>query len=112
MNSEWRKRALVLLSTLLLSAASFAQTNEIATDASSAPLALTLNDALTRARANEPQYRAALTRYGVARQAMVQSRAGLLPNVNYNAQFLYTEGNSSSARFRKRNLKWTAAGSN
>ena len=96
MNSEWRKRALVLLSTLLLSAASFAQTNEIATDASSAPLALTLNDALTRARANEPQYRAALTRYGVARQAMVQSRAGLLPNVNYNAQFLYTEGNGTS----------------
>src|SRR5881394_4641971 len=96
MNSEWRKRALILLSTLLLSAASFAQTNEIATDASSAPLALTLNDALTRARANEPQYRAALTRYGVARQAMVQSRAGLLPNVNYNAQFLYTEGNGTS----------------
>ena len=96
MNSEWRKRALVLLSTLLLSAASFAQTNEIATDASSAPLTLTLNDALIRARANEPQYRAALTRYGVARQAMVQSRAGLLPNVNYNAQFLYTEGNGTS----------------
>lgn len=96
MNSEWRKRALALLSTLLLSAASFAQTNEIATDASSAPLTLTLNDALTRARANEPQYRAALTRYGVARQAVVQSRAGLLPNVNYNAQFLYTEGNGTS----------------
>ena len=96
MNSEWRKRALILLSTLLLSAASFAQTNEIATDASSAPLTLTLNDALIRARANEPQYRAALTRYGVARQAMVQSRAGLLPNVNYNAQFLYTEGNGTS----------------
>ncbi|PYV83775.1 MAG: TolC family protein [Acidobacteria bacterium] len=96
MNSEWRKRALVLLSTLLLSAASFAQTNEIATDGSSAPLTLTLNDALIRARANEPQYRAALTRYGVARQAMVQSRAGLLPNVNYNAQFLYTEGNGTS----------------
>jgi len=96
MNSEWRKRALVLLSTLLLSAASFAQTNEIATDASSAPLTLTLNDALIRARANEPQYRAALTRYGVARQAMVQSRAGLLPNVNYNAQFLYAEGNGTS----------------
>jgi outer membrane protein TolC len=65
-----------------------------------APLTLTLQDALTRARANEPQYRAALTQYGVARQQAVQARAGLLPNVNYNAEFLYTQGNgTSSGRF-------------
>ena len=61
-----------------------------------APITLTLQDALTRARANEPQYRAALTQYGVARQQTVQARAGLLPNVNYDAQFLYTEGNGTS----------------
>lgn len=65
-----------------------------------APITLTLQDALTRARANEPQYRAALTQYGVARQQTVQARAGLLPNVNYEAQFLYTEGNgTSTSRF-------------
>src|SRR5512140_2996542 len=58
-----------------------------------APLTLTLQDALARARANEPQSRAALTQYGVARQQTVQARAGLLPNVNYNAEFLYTQGN-------------------
>jgi outer membrane protein TolC len=36
----------------------------------------------------------------VARQQAVQARAGLLPNVNYNAEFLYTQGNgTSSGRF-------------
>jgi outer membrane protein TolC len=55
-----------------------------------------LQDALGRAKNNEPQYRAALTQYGVARQATVQSRAALLPNVNYNAEFLYTQGNGTS----------------
>jgi outer membrane protein TolC len=66
-----------------------------ADNSTSAPLTLTLQDALTRARANEPQYRAALTEYGVARQQTVQARAGLLPNVNYNAEFLYTQGNGT-----------------
>ena len=67
---------------------------------SSAPLTITLQDALTRAKANEPQFRAALTDYGVAKQNTVVSRAGLLPNVTYNAEFLYTQGNgTASGRF-------------
>lgn len=61
-----------------------------------APLTLTLQDALARARANEPQYRAALTDYGVAKQNAVQTRAGLLPNVSYTGQFLYNQGNGTS----------------
>jgi outer membrane protein TolC len=67
-----------------------------AADNSAAPLTLTLQDALARARANEPQYRAAVTEYGVARQTTVQTRAGLLPNVAYNGQYLYTQGNGTS----------------
>jgi outer membrane protein TolC len=57
-----------------------------------APLTITLQDALQRARLNDPQYRSALTDLGLARQDRVQSRAGLLPNVNYNTSFVYTEG--------------------
>ena len=72
------------------------QAGQAAPASSSAPITITLQDALNRAQANEPQYRAALTDYGVARQNTVQGRAGLLPNVNYNAQFLYTEGNGSA----------------
>jgi outer membrane protein TolC len=67
---------------------------------SSAPLTITLQDALARAKANEPQFRAALTNYAVAKQNTVQSRAGLLPSVTYNAAYLYTQGNgTASGRF-------------
>jgi outer membrane protein TolC len=65
------------------------------TDSGRAPLVLTLQDALTRAKANDPQFRTALTELGVAHQDTVQSRAQLLPNVTYNMQFLYTQGNGS-----------------
>jgi outer membrane protein len=65
------------------------------TDSSQAPLVLTLQDALARAKANDPKFRAALTELGVAHQDVVQSRAALLPNVSYNMQFLYTQGNGA-----------------
>src|SRR5450755_1848339 len=61
-----------------------------------APLTVTLQDALTRARKNSPEYRAALTAYGSAKEDRVQGRAALLPGVNYNAGFLYTEGNGTA----------------
>ncbi|MHB8216833.1 MAG: TolC family protein [Candidatus Sulfotelmatobacter sp.] len=66
-----------------------------ATDAASAdgtPLTITLQDALERARVNDPQYHAALTDLGVAREDRVQARAGLLPAVTYNNSFIYTQG--------------------
>jgi outer membrane protein TolC len=65
---------------------------ETATQGNAAPLTLTLQDALQRARRNDPQYRAALTDLGLARQDRVQARAGLLPSLNYNNSFIYTEG--------------------
>ena len=64
--------------------------------ASTAPLTLTLQDAIARARKNDPEYRAALTAYGSAKEDRVQGRAALLPGVNYNAGFLYTEGNGTA----------------
>ena len=74
------------------------------TDSTRAPLVLTLQDALTRAKANDPQFRAALSELGLAHQDVVQSRAGLLPNVNYNMQFIYTQGNGSpSGRYTANN---------
>ncbi len=63
---------------------------------SNAPLTLTLQDALERAKKNNPEYRAAVTEFGVAKEDRVQSRAALLPSVNYNGAFLYTEGNGTS----------------
>jgi outer membrane protein TolC len=66
-----------------------------ATDGS--PLTITLQDALDRARSNDPQYHSALTDLGVARQDRVQARAGLLPNVMYNNSFIYTQGTGQPA---------------
>ena len=51
-------------------------------------------------RANGPQFQAALTQLEVAREDRVQARATLLPGVDYNNGFIYTEGNGSpSGRF-------------
>jgi outer membrane protein TolC len=63
----------------------------------SAPLTITLLDALERARANDPSFHSALTDLGVAREDRVQSRAGLLPSVSYNNSFIYTEGSGQPA---------------
>src|SRR5438445_8798246 len=60
-----------------------------------APLTLTLQDALARARKINPEYHAALTELGIAREDRVQSRAALLPNVNYTTEFLYTQSNGT-----------------
>ena len=63
-------------------------------------VSLTLADALARARANSPQFQAALTQLGLAREDRVQARAALLPGVDYNNGFIYTEGNGTpSGRF-------------
>ena len=60
-----------------------------------APLTLTLQDALTRARSNSVRFQAALTDQGVAREDKVQARAALLPSVAYNNSFIYTEPNGT-----------------
>jgi outer membrane protein TolC len=66
---------------------------------SNAPVTLTLQDALELAKKNNPEYRSAMTEFGVAKGDRVQSRAALLPSVNYNAAFLYTEGNGTGTKF-------------
>lgn len=62
--------------------------------ATSAPPTITFSDALQRATANNPQTQAAFTALGSAHQDLVQSRAALLPNINYNMGYLYTQSNS------------------
>jgi len=61
----------------------------------SASVALTLADAIARARLNSPQFQAALTELGMAREGRVQARAALLPSVNYANSFIYTQPNGT-----------------
>jgi outer membrane protein TolC len=97
-------KTVLLLCAMLRISLAFAQANQAATPAeatagqppSNAPLVLTLQDAIARARRISPEYRAALTQYGLAKEDSVQGRAALLPNVNYDAGFLYTQGNATS----------------
>lgn len=77
-----------------------------ATPNSGAPVTITLQDALQRARLNDPQYRSAITELGLAREDRVQARAGLLPSLNYNNSFVYTEGTGALSA----NCASTAAG--
>src|SRR4051812_4738410 len=79
-----------------------AQTNaptavQVQTTADSlAPVVITLQDALQRARNLDPTYRTLLTAAGLAREDHVQARAALLPSVTENTEYLYTQGNGTS----------------
>ena len=94
------KRLVFILVLLAVRTSGFAQVKIAAqsqgpsiTPASGAPLTITLQDALQRARQNDPQYRsAAITGLGLAREDRVQARAGLLPNLNYTNSYIYTQG--------------------
>ena len=90
----------ILISVLLVAGEGFAQVQELAAQSPGvnagpqvgAPVTITLQDALQRARLNDPQYRSAVTDLGLAREDRVQARAGLLPNLSYNNSFIYTQG--------------------
>src|SRR5580692_543451 len=82
----------------------WAQTNVTAaqgpTPARDRTLTITLADAIQRAKANAPQFHAALTEAGLAREDRVQARAALLPDVGYTTGAIYTEPNGTlSGRF-------------
>ncbi len=57
----------------------------------SAPLRLTLQNALDRARINSAQFQSVQTDAALARQDRYQAGAALLPSVTYNNQVLYTQ---------------------
>jgi outer membrane protein len=55
-------------------------------------LRLTLPDALDRAKRNSVDYQSALSDAGIAREDRNQARDALLPSINYNNSYLYTQG--------------------
>src|ERR1035441_2504259 len=72
--------------TLALPCGAFAQTP-------TAPLTLTLQDAMERARANSQQLLSADIAARLAREDKVQAKAALLPSVNWENGFSYTQSN-------------------
>lgn len=67
---------------------------------SGAPITVTLQDALGRARLTYAQYRSALTNAKIAQEDRVQARASLLPTISYSQQYLGTQGNGTTPNGR------------
>jgi outer membrane protein len=65
-----------------------------------APLTLTFQDALERARRLDPQLSSATADAESARQDRVQARAALLPSVSFTGQYLFTQGNGKRVESR------------
>jgi outer membrane protein TolC len=84
------------VSVAVLALSGFAQQPSVPNAPPSLP-AITLDDAIARARANEPNFAAAVAASRNAGLDQSIARAALLPNVVYNNQYLYTEANHCPA---------------
>jgi outer membrane protein TolC len=73
--------------------AALVEPQDDSTQAQSAPLTLTLQDALERALKNDAQYLSVVTDASVAHEDRVQARAALLPSINLRSEYLNTQGN-------------------
>ena len=60
---------------------------------STPPVTVTLQDALERARKNDPLFLSAISDAKSAHEDRVQARAALLPNISATTQYLGTQGN-------------------
>src|SRR3954469_20268218 len=83
----------------LFSLRCFAQTpapQDTAGAPSATPLMITLDEAIRRAQANEPNFAIALGEAKAAALDRSIARAALLPNAVYHNQFLYTQGVGAS----------------
>jgi outer membrane protein TolC len=58
---------------------------------------LSLQDAIDRARRNDPQYQSARTDAGIAKEDRVQARDNLLPSVAYDNSVIYTQATHTPA---------------
>lgn len=95
----WSCISSVFLAATWLVLSAVAQTSppsqEAQRESRPARLTISLQDALERARANSLPFQSANISALLAREDRMQSKAGLLPSVNYFNQYIYTEGNGT-----------------
>ncbi len=102
-NERWCRRPGVISGALiLLLAVSYASAHGQVPGAGAAdsgapsqPVAITLEEAIHRAEANEPTYAASLADSKVSALDRAIARNGLLPSVVYHNQYLYTQPNEA-----------------
>jgi len=86
--------ALLCLAALTLHAqgtAGVSATSPAASAQATTPVAITLDEAIARARVNEPRFTAAVATSRVSDLYRSIARAALLPNAVYHNQFIYTQ---------------------
>ncbi|GGG85201.1 TolC family protein [Edaphobacter dinghuensis] len=83
-----------LICICLASAPATASAQQVQTvpPASSSAPTITLDEAISRAKANEPGFAAAVAASGVSKLDRSIARSALLPSVTYHNQYLYTQG--------------------
>jgi outer membrane protein TolC len=87
-------RALITCGVLLIIPVPPSAAQETSAQTNSAPPVITLDEAIARARANEPTFAAAFAASRVAALDRSIARAVLLPVVTYHNQYLYTQPNN------------------
>lgn len=86
-----------MISIGLASAPAAASAQQVQAATANAPVpAITLNEAISRARANEPAFAAAAAAGKVSALNVSIARSALLPSVIYHNQFLYTQSNGAA----------------
>jgi outer membrane protein TolC len=75
------------------------------------PVAITLDEAISRARANEPGFAAAVAASRVSNLDRSIARAALLPDVVYHNQFIYTQAANGATGSGNASAESSAAGS-
>jgi len=104
MNIRFHRRFRAISCVVTLAGSAYAQAPAPANAppaAQSAPLTLTLQDALARAQINGPQLLSALSDANQAREDLIQARAAQRPSVGLKSDYLGTQGNGvlPSGRF-------------
>lgn len=84
--------ALICICLASTPALASAQQVQAATAVSSSAPAITLDEAISRAKTNEPSFAAAIAANGVSKLDRSIAHSALLPSVTYLNQFLYTQG--------------------
>ncbi len=89
-----------LSATFLFGSVISAQDTQAAAPPATAPVHLTLQDALERAKKNSTVFQSAVTDAAIAKQDKYQALTTLLPSVNYNNSAVYSQGNGPGSTVR------------
>ena len=85
-----------LICICLASAPVAASAQQVQAAANAPTPSISLDEAISRAKANEPGFAAAVAASGVSALDRSIARAALLPSVTYHNQYLYTQGTGGS----------------